>query len=262
MIKLRTLDIFSGIGGFSVGLERTDGFETVAFCEIEPFPSKVLKRRWSHVPRYEDVRTLTAERLAADGISVDVMCGGFPCHEVSSAGNGEGLAGARSGLWFEYERLIEEICPEIVIIENSAFLRSRGLETVLGAFASLGYSVVWHCIPASHIGAPHERDRIWIVAAHAESDRCRPGWERRFTDCLSRLSDAPRWNPANSNRQPTVGASVSWRELSAWPNEPALLGVGNGVSDRLDRVRALGNAVVPQIPELIGRALLNSMEAA
>ena len=260
MTKLRVLDLFSCIGGFSLGLERTGGFETVAFCEIEPFPRKVLAKHWPGVPCYEDVRTLTAERLAADGISVDVICGGFPCQDVSSAGSGEGLDGDRSGLWFEYRRLIEEISPRTVIIENSAFLRSRGLETVLGAFYALRYSVVWHCIPASHIGAPHERDRIWIVAAHAKGDGRRQGWERRFTDRLSRLSDAPRWDP--SNRQPEIGTSVSWRELPAWPNEPALLGVGDGVPDRMDRIRALGNAVVPQIPELIGRAILDAMEAA
>jgi hypothetical protein len=98
-MKLRVLDLFSGIGGFSLGLERTGGFETVAFCEIEPFPRRVLAKHWPKVPCYHDVRELTAARLAADGISVDVICGGFPCQDISLAGAGKGLAGDRSGLW-------------------------------------------------------------------------------------------------------------------------------------------------------------------
>lgn len=249
------LDLFSGIGGFSAGLETSGYFKTAAMCEIEPFPRRVLSKHWPKVRLYEDVRKLTADTLRCDGISINAICGGFPCQDVSSAGPGSGLAGSRSGLWYEYARIIEETEPEIVVIENSAFLRSRGLEIVLGKFASLGYDVVWHCIPASHVGAPHERDRIWIVAANAKGIGRRQGWAGRFTDCLSRLSNTPRWNPANSNRQPEIGASVSWRELSAWPNEPAILGVGDGIPDRMDRVRALGNAVVPLIPELLGRAI-------
>ena len=106
--KLRVLDLFSGIGGFSLGLERTGGFETVAFCEIEPFPRRVLAKHWPEVPQYDDVRTLTAARLAADGIAVDVITGGFPCQDISLAGKGAGLAGSRSGLWSEIARLSGE----------------------------------------------------------------------------------------------------------------------------------------------------------
>jgi DNA (cytosine-5)-methyltransferase 1 len=119
---LRVLDLFSGIGGFSLGLERTGGFETVAFCEIEPFPRAVLKKHWPEVPCYEDVRTLTAERLAADGIAVDVICGGFPCQDLSAAGKRAGLSGARSGLWGEICRLICEIGPRYAVMENVAGL--------------------------------------------------------------------------------------------------------------------------------------------
>jgi len=99
--KLRVLSLFASIGGFDLGLERTGGFETVAFCEIEPFCRRVLAKHWPEVPCYEDVRTLTAERLAADGIAVDVICGGFPCQDISLAGSGAGLAGERCGLWYE-----------------------------------------------------------------------------------------------------------------------------------------------------------------
>ncbi len=128
---LRVLDLFSGIGGFSLGLERTGGFKTVAFCEIESFPRKVLAKHWPEVPIYEDVRQLTVERLATDGISVDVICGGFPCQDISVAGKGAGLAGERSGLWSEFARLIGEIRPRYAIVENVAALLSRGLGDVL-----------------------------------------------------------------------------------------------------------------------------------
>jgi DNA (cytosine-5)-methyltransferase 1 len=101
---LRVLDLFSGIGGFSLGLERTGGFETVAFCEIEPFCRKVLAKHWPNVRQYHDVRTLTADTLRRDGLAVDVICGGFPCQDISLAGKGAGLDGERSGLWSEYAR--------------------------------------------------------------------------------------------------------------------------------------------------------------
>lgn len=140
------------------------GFATVAFCEIEPFPRKVLAKHWPEVPQYDDVRTLTAERLAADGIAVDVITGGFPCQDISFAGLGAGLAGERSGLFYEVARLVGELGPRYVILENVGALLSRGLDAVLGTLASLGYDAEWHCIPAAHLGAPHRRDRVWIVA--------------------------------------------------------------------------------------------------
>jgi site-specific DNA-cytosine methylase len=132
------LDLFSGIGGFSLGLERTGGFKTVAFCEIEPFPRKVLAKHWPEVPCYHDVRGLTAKRLAADGIAVDVICGGFPCQDISLAGRGAGMAGERSGLWSEFARLIGELRPRYAIVENVSALLSRGLADVLGDLASFG----------------------------------------------------------------------------------------------------------------------------
>src|SRR5512139_4315940 len=117
---MRVLDLFSGIGGFSLGLERA-GMRTVAFCEIEPFCRAVLRKHWPNVPIYEDVRSLAAERLAADGISVDVICGGFPCQDISRAngvwGERLGLDGARSGLWSEFARTICQVRPKFVIVE-------------------------------------------------------------------------------------------------------------------------------------------------
>lgn len=244
--KLKVLDLFSGIGGFSLGLERTGGFETVAFCEIDPFCRKVLAKHWPNVRQYEDVRELTAERLAADGIVPDVICGGFPCQDVSLAGSGEGLDGARSGLWGDYRRLIGEIRPKLVIVENVAALLGRGLGRVLSDLAALGYDAEWHCIPASYVGARQLRDRVWIVAnPECDSVQGRPivaaAWEKESrAQQLARLV------------QPC-----------AWPEIPSAraYGTGHGIPNGTHRNHALGNAVVPQIPELIGHAILEARAA-
>ncbi len=294
---MKILDLFSGIGGFSLGLERA-GMSTVAFCEADAACRKVLNKRWPEVPIYDDVQTLTAARLAADGIqTVDVICGGFPCQDISVAGRGAGLAGQRSGLWYEYHRLIEEIRPRYVIIENVAALRSRGLDAVLGGLAEIGYDAQWHCIPASALGAPHQRDRVWVVAyaerdgrlgathaggaeeavrkepagAHDAFDPARTGGlsaaERDVADAsgagLSRgerlrnhlEENLRRWQAAP--RPATEPCPVSGRPTHSWHAEPDVGRVADGVPNRVDRLKQLGNAVVPQIPELIGRAILD-----
>lgn len=244
MDKLRVLDLFSGIGGFSLGLERTGGFETVAFCEIEEFPRRVLAKHWPNVPCYEDVRTLTAARLAADGIAVDVICGGFPCQDISSAGRRAGLGGARSGLWSEYARLVCELRPKFVIVENSAELLSVGAGDVLADLAAIRYGAAWDCIPAAVLGAPHGRDRIWIVAYSEEI----AGVHEPDVGCELR-----RWVSDAGNAWP----ACPWGTPSA-----AVCRVDDGIPNRVDRTGALGNAVVPKIPELIGNAILASMAEA
>ncbi len=120
MSGLKVLDLFSGIGGFSLGLERTGGFETVAFCEIDKKARLVLKKHWPDVPIFEDVSALTGDQINE---KIDIIVGGFPCQDISVAGKGAGLAGARSGLWFEFHRLIKEIRPSYVIAENVSALR-------------------------------------------------------------------------------------------------------------------------------------------
>ena len=170
MDKLKILDLFSGIGGFSLGLERTGGFKTVAFCEIDQFCRAVLKKHWPHVPQFEDVTKLNGSEIRKTVGTIDVICGGFPCQDISFAGKGAGLSGARSGLWSEFARLIGEIRPRYVIVENVAALLGRGLSRVLGDLAALGYDAEWHCIPASAVGAPHLRDQLWIVAYPQHSD--------------------------------------------------------------------------------------------
>ena len=158
--KLRVLDLFSGIlvGGFSLGLERTGGFVTVAFCEIEPFPRKVLAKHWPGVPCYHDVTT--AEFVGP----VDVVTAGFPCQDISFAGEGAGLTGSRSGLFWHVLRAVRMVGRPKLVLENVAALLARGLGTVLGALAQIGYDTEWHCIPASYAGARQLRDRVWIVA--------------------------------------------------------------------------------------------------
>lgn len=248
---LKTLDLFSGIGGFSLGLERTGGFETVAFCEIEPFCRRVLSKHWPGVPIYEDVRELSADTLRRDGITdIDVICGGFPCQDISVAGKGAGLAGERSGLWSHYRRLIGEIRPNIVIVENVAALLGRGAGRVLGDLASLGYDAQWNIISSSAIGAPHKRDRIWIIA-NAPGHRC----QRKLRKALAQaLDDLP---------PQTLGAwHGSGHPFEDWPKllgEPAIRRMAHGVSSTVDirpRLHAFGNSVMPQVSEIVGRAIL------
>lgn len=250
MKKLRLLDLFSGIGGFSLGLERSGGFETVAFCEIDPFCRRVLKKHWPEVPCYEDVRTLTSQQLASDGIAVDAICGGFPCQDISVAGKGLGLAGERSGLWVEYARLVGELRPQFVIVENVGALLSRGMDAVLGALASFGYDAEWHSIPAAYVGARHIRDRVWIVAYP-----CGFGLERSL-----HLGDYIAPQISYDWRQV---ARATWsHDVESWASEPAFLGANDDVPCWLERVQSMGNAVVPQIPELIGRAIIKSRSAS
>lgn len=252
MSKLQVLDLFSGIGGFSLGLERTGEFETAAFCEIDPFCRRVLAKHWPKVKQYDDVRELTGSRLEADGIAVDVICGGFPCQDVSNAGKREGIDGARSGLWGEIERLVGELGPKFVIVENVAALLDRGMGRVLGDLASLGYDAQWDCLSAADVGLPQARDRTWIVAYPA-----------------GLYVEEPALVAAEILHGQSRGAwADEGRPGATWAaDQPPLVGMADGISPELDgrdygnRSAALGNSVVPQIPELIGRAILRSRAA-
>lgn len=262
MTKLRVLDLFSGIGGFSLGLERTGGFETVAFCEIEEFPRRVLAKHWPEVPCYHDVRTLTADTLRRDGIAVDVICGGFPCQDISLAGSGGGLDAERSGLWSEIARLTGELRPQFVFVENVSALLGNGMGRVLGDLASLGYDAEWHCIQASRVGAPHDRDRVWIVAYRDQVGRL---FSREYPDREHALQIRRQWHTSPPN--------TGWADIQRWFGAliqdgygPCSSGSADGMVDRLseelDEIATHGNAVVPQIPELIGRAILESRRIA
>ena len=229
---MRVLDLFSGIGGFSLGLERA-GMTTVAFCEIEPYARRVLAKHWPHVPLLGDVTT-------TEFPDADVICGGFPCQDVSAAGKRAGITGSRSGLYRHLVRAIRVVRPRYAIVENVAALLGDGMGTVLGDVAESGYDAEWDCIPAGFAGAPHWRDRVWIVA-HTPSARLE-GW----------FPTQSAWTALRefAGRHVRVGAS--------WPDAPKLPRVGYGFPDWVDRLRCLGNAVVPQIPEMIGRAIMGT----
>ena len=161
---LRVLDLFAGIGGFSLGLEMTGGFETVAFCEIEKYPQEILKKNFPDVPIYEDVRSLTADRLIRDGVGrIDVITGGYPCQPFSVAGQQKGEADDRH-LWPFMLKIIAQVRPSWVICENVSGHIALGLDQVLFDLENEGYATRTFIIPACAVDAPHRRDRLWIVA--------------------------------------------------------------------------------------------------
>ena len=230
--KLRVLDLFSGIGGFSLGLERTGGFETVAFCEIEEFPRKVLAKHWPKVPIYHDVRTIEFAE------PVDVVTAGFPCQDISFAGDGAGLSGPRSRLFWFVLHTVRMVGRPRLLLENVAALLHRGMGTVLGALASFGYDTQWNCVQACDLGLPHIRDRLWIIAD---------------ANGLRKLQQ--NWGISNERKRAVYRIQEA---LRAFPIS-ARSGSDDGLSARMD---GLGNAVVPQIPALIGNAILASLKEA
>lgn len=238
---MNVLDLFSGIGSFSLGLERA-GMRTIAFCEIEDWCRQHLAYHWPRVPIFSDIRQLTA----ADVGPVDLICGGFPCQDISEAGKRVGIDGARSGLWGEMLRLVRELRPDWVIAENVAALRYRGYDRVAADLEEAGYTCRPFVVAALHVGATQERKRAWIVA-NANNPRLQ-GPER------TRESAAPREERAPARSEPLRSA------CGLWPPGPGAVanipGMADGPADRVHRLRALGNTIVPQIPEIIGRAIL------
>ena len=257
--------LFSGIGGLDLGLERA-GMRVVWQCEADPWCRRVLARHWPGVPCYPDVRELAAAP------PVDVLAGGFPCQPVSLAGRGAAQADAR-WLWPEFARLIRLFRPRYVIAENVPGLLARGLGLVLADLAELGFDAEWMVFGAGDIGAPHLRERVWIVAA----DACRePSGEPRGGQRRAwRRADAARGGgdlvadagherrlrhvePGTPGQAP--GARQPARQADprrgAWPAEPDVGRVAYGVPSRVDRLRGLGNAVVPACAEHVGRLVM------
>jgi DNA (cytosine-5)-methyltransferase 1 len=243
---MKVLDLFSGIGGFSLGLERA-GMETIAFCEFDECARKVLKKHWPNVPIYEDVRTLDATKFRG---SVDVVCGGFPCQDLSSAGKQAGFEGDRSNLYREMLRIISECMPRYAIFENVTGLLSgnggRWFAKFLYDLAEIGYDAEWHCISASEFGANHHRDRVWIIAY----PKCARREGLIKDDWLLSSKETPF--PFTMYR-----AINDWSELVG---SFAKVRSNNGIPVKLERsrIKQMGNAVVPQIPEAIGRAIMKA----
>ena len=289
-MKLKLLDLFSGIGGFSLGLESTGGFETVAFCEFDKHARKVLNKHWPKIKIYEDVRTLNAKKYRG---SVDVVCGGFPCQDVSVAGKKKGITeGERSNLYVEMLRIISECLPGYAIFENVTGLLTgesgRWFAKFLYDLAEIGYDAQWHCVSASYVGAPHHRDRIWIIAYPKHNGQittkerqsvqkgngsCQEGKESASE--LERLSLQGVFTNSDMQRRERcveisncikqqiweLGSSITERRKRFDLSEPGLCGTNDGVSGRSHRLKQLGNTVVPLIPKIIGEAILRYEES-
>lgn len=225
---MRVGSLFSGVGGIDLGLHAA-GITPAWFCDSDPYCRRILSLRWPGVPVYTDARAVGPE-LAP----VDLLTAGFPCTDISVAGQRAGLSGPSSGLWTEAARIVRELRPRFVLVENVPSLLVRGMGTVLANLAASGYDTEWDCVPAAAIGAPHLRTRVWLLAYPAgfgdrfQEGRVYAGWQGALHD--------PRWEA-----EPDVGR------------------VANGVPSQVDRLRVLGNSVVPAIAEWIGRRL---MEAA
>jgi len=307
---MNVLDLFSGIGGFSLGLERA-GCRTVAFCEQAEYPRSILKKHWPHIPIYQDVKELNCEQLKEDGIPpIELVCGGFPCQPFSGAGKQRGATDDRD-LWPEMFRIIKETRPSWVIGENVAGFINMGLERTISNLESEAYEVQAFVIPACAVGAPHRRDRIWILGyrepgrGHPEAhpvadtgnkrrryskrrsagrDGKRPDGKEFWTHASTETSGsgASRQTVANSQRERLEGytgngrgkCEQGWDEKKQnrsisegslftdsgcrqlWAAEPQVGPLAHGLSNRMVRLKAIGNAVVPQIVEIIGHYIM------
>ena len=301
--------LFAGIGGLDLGLERA-GMECKWQVEIDEYARRVLAKHWPNVRRWDDIKTFPPAadygirggqktrngkpKIYGEKWSVDLICGGFPCQDISTAGKRTGLHGDRSGLFFEALRVVELLRPRWLLLENVAALLNGGLDEVLGTLAEVGFDAEWHCLQAADFGAPHIRDRVFILA-HANTNGSgqqsrEPTDERRSTGETRRESlqgkrrrkqDAARADiePAGeipnsdklrmegrrnveesdregSTKKKLVGRSLQEARSDWWAIEPELGRVANGIPARVDRLRGIGNAVVPQIAEWLGRQIM------
>ena len=252
MQKLKVLDLFSGIGGFTLGFERAGGFETVAFCEIEEYPRKILAKHWPDIPCFKDIRKLT--RSDIDG-KINVICGGYPCQPFSQAGKRKGAEDNRH-LWPEISRILDEFRPDWFVGENVVGHISMGIDEVLSDLESKDYTSRTFVVPACAVDAPHRRDRIWILANRADQNS-----KDVANADKTRLQRRP--NPANTQkirkrRDQHTQRCFDNSGWNAWPAEPELDRMAYGIPNRVDRIKALGNAVIPQIPEILGKAILSA----
>jgi DNA (cytosine-5)-methyltransferase 1 len=243
------ISLFSGIGGLDLGLERA-GWRCVAQVEIDPFCRRVLAKHWPDVPKFEDVRTFQGTEINEP---IDLIAGGFPCQDISNAqaSNGRGrtgLDGARSGMWREFSRIIRAVRPRLCLVENVAALLGLHFGRVLADLAESGFDAWWDCLPAAAVGARIFRDRVFIVASSDPllfPDGFTP-WHVR-----SASEEKNRWESFSRIRPSFAG--------TPWAAEPGVDRVAYGVPDGIHRNRGLGNAVVPQVAEWIGRRIIESL---
>lgn len=227
---MNVLDLFSGIGGFSLGLERA-GMRTIGFCERDAFCQRVLAKHWPAVRCYGDVKSLTGQSMWDDGntISVQLVCGGFPCQPFSTASRGRRTA---EDLWPDMLRVIADLRPRYVIAEN---VQEAAIANAARNLNGLGYGTHHRRISAVDAGADHQRDRWWVCAYPNEESELRSAIDAE----VAKLPEICRglWGPGNYARA---------------------VRVLDGPPDRVDRTGSIGNAVIPQIPEAIGRAIMTS----
>ena len=237
MIRPTVGSLFSGIGGLELGLEWA-GFTTAWQCERDDWCRAILERHWPGVRRYSDVHDVDESAPR-----VDLIAGGFPCQPVSTAGKRLAQADER-WLWPQFARIIRILRPRVAVMENVAGLYSRGLGDVLGDLAALGYDAEWHCIRAADVGAPHRRERVFIVA-NANSAGLQGCWSQHEL-----RKPLPEGKVGGVRRPPSASGGTHW------VTEPGMGRMADGVPKRVDRLRALGNAVVPQVAEAIGRLIM------
>jgi DNA (cytosine-5)-methyltransferase 1 len=227
--------LFAGIGGIDLGLERA-GMRCAWQVEIDDYATRVLAKHWPDVPRFRDVRSVGLHNLPA----VDLICGGFPCQDISDGGPKSGMDGQRSGpMWREFARIVRELRPRYVLVENVAALLGRGISTVFGDLAALGFDIEWHCLPAAALGAPHRRDRIFVMAypkgIGCTRERAAQALQNKRALELTRRRGGP---------------------AGEWAIEPGMGRVAYGVSSRVERLIRLGSAVLPQVAEFVGRQIV------
>ena len=271
---MHELALFAGAGGGILG-GRLLGWRTVCAVELDPYARQVLLARQRdgqlhRFPIWDDVTTFDGNPWRGH---VDIITGGFPCQDISSAGKGAGIQGSRSGLWREMSRIIREVRPRFAFVENSPMLTTRGLDVVLGDLASMGYHARWGVLGARHVGAPHKRDRIWIAAKLGDTDgkglERQPRHELRKQERAQTLGSAaeagvlPRASNAadtGCRRYRAPDKEIRTGRTGAvhgdwWEAEPELGRVAHGVACRVDRLRALGNGQVPAVAALAWRIL-------
>lgn len=281
MRELTFGSLFAGIGGMDLGLERS-GMRCRWQVEIDQFCRRVLSKHWPEVPKYGDIRELTGSELEA----VDLIAGGFPCTDTSNAGDREGIKGEHSGRWFDMLRIIRVVRPRFVLVENVPGLLSRGMGTVLGNLAEIGYDAEWQSIPASAVGAKHGRLRVFIVAYPGGARQTQPEQTAARRECDG------RWNAADCGGSEVAVADTDVSRLEGnlrsiladqqsfarhaarcrgafsgiadrqdGASQSWILRSVHGIPDRAHRVRTLGNAVVPQVAEWIGHQIMEAARA-
>ena len=245
---LTILDLFSGIGGFSYAAEvLVGGYKTIGFCEYDKKCQEVLKLRFPGVPIYPDIRELNEETLSK--IHANIITGGYPCQPFSQAGKRGGEDDDRH-LWPEMCRIISIVKPKYVICENVSGHISMGLDSVLFDLESEGYGWEAFIIPACALNAPHRRDRIWIIANN--NGELLRQQQKPITG--SGDTAKPSGNGGKESMAHPQGSGIG----GAWATEPGMGRVANGIPARVDRLKGLGNAVVPQIPEILGKMIMQA----